>query len=210
MTNQANTKVPRRPDRLKWLILICIGLFAIIGSAILLGRDKHMQSLYVPNRDLPAYYLVKDTDVVSTTVSLSKLRPDMLTSKNEIVGHYSLDELEANVVISKLRMMPTRDSELVNNTIALPIPSTGAMAFGGHLPAGAVVSVWRVYSTDDPPTWSPELVLPKALVLDVLEVEDRVDSGRHPYILILAVPVSRQSDIIAAVNMDSLVITLDQ
>lgn len=210
MTKQLTKRVARNVDWLKYSILICIGLIAVIGSVTLVNRGKQTQSVYVPNRDLPAYYLVEETDVVSTTLPLSELGPGILTSKDEIVGRYSLSALEANVAIPKPRMMSIRDSGLVNSTTALPIPSTDAMAFGGHLSAGAVVSVWCVYPTDEPQTRLPKLVLQEALVLDVQKVEDGVGDRRYPYIIFLAVPVSRQSDVIAAVNMDSVVITLDQ
>lgn len=196
-------------DLQKWGVVSGMVVLIIAGSLHLQWRDSFQTTLHVPQRDLPAYHLITAQDLISTTMRTTDLpnAKHLLRTEAELVGHYTLSPLRAEKVITETQLVPSSTLKLVQGTIPLSIPATAAMAMGGQLASGAVVTLWSVPPTGTVPA---EPLLPEVLVLDVLkaDVTSERESSSYPYVIVLAIPKGQQVEVVMGARAETLLLTL--
>lgn len=195
-------------DWQKWLVALIMLLAAAAGSWYLYQHNKITKDFYVPRHDLPAYHRILETDLVTQTIPVSVLQGEVLTTKDELVGHYTLEMLEANESVAKSQVISSPSTNLVDDTTAISIPASAAMTFNGKLSSGTVVSVWNVSSSNDQGGNKTTLILNRALVLDVQQSEGSSEAGNYPYVIVLAIPIHKQEEILTAAAANSISFTL--
>lgn len=197
----------------------CIAVFAIFGNWYLQPSDPEMHMLYVPNRDLPAYHLITEKDLTTTTISVADLPKQKSYTDQDLLHHYTREALTAYQVITHTQVISSSNMSLLDSantpltdTIPLSIPATAAMAFNGQLAAGAVVTVWSdpLTDTDSNCKDNKKCLAEHALVLDVQKAEaaNNTEANRYPYVIMLAIPKAEPLKVMAAARSGTLDITL--
>lgn len=192
-------------DWQKLLIVFLVLLVAAAGSWYLLQRSKDEEITYVPARNLPAYFLIQETDLITKTLPVVDLSEGVITLKDDLIDHYTLVTLMPDEVVSKSEVFTSPSLDLVQNTTAVSVPATAAATFNGQLTSGSIVTVWATHPTNKPGINKTELLLQRILVLDVQKTEKKQN---QPYIVILAVPIDHQDKVIAAASFGLLYFTL--
>jgi Flp pilus assembly protein CpaB len=164
--------------------------------------------VWVATKDLPAYHLITDTEVMTTTVTISDLPEDAISAGTSPFDHYTREPVWVNQVVQQSDLVTPNDPALTLDTVPVSIPATAAMTFNGKLSSGTVVTVWAVFPTDDPGVNKTELLLRRVLVLDVQQAQSGGETGNHPYVVILAVPIRHQGEVLAAAASGMLTLTL--
>ena len=207
MNSKAAPKFSKtRPvDWAVWVIWII--LFVGIGVSTYMIRKRGLDQTiaWVALQDLPTYHLITDTDVMTTTITLSDLPDDALSVENSPSNYYTFMPIKANQVLKRGDLVATNDQALTLDTVPLSIPATAAATFNGQLTSGSLVTVWAIYPADKSGINKTELLLQRVLVLDVLKTEN---SRIQPYVVILAVPVDRQAIVWEAASSGSLYFAL--
>jgi hypothetical protein len=77
--------------------------------------------------------------------------------------------------------------------------------------SGDIVNLWQVSTINDTSIVKSYLLLDRILILDVLPVPavSTDDAEKFPYVIILAVPMGHQAEILNAMAKGALVFTLD-
>lgn len=199
----------KRPiDRAAWIVWIVLFVGIGLGAYAIRQLGSSQAVAWVAAKDLPAYHLILDTEVISTTVALSSLPQNALSVDTSPFGTYTRKPLSANQVLQQAGLVIPNDPALTLDTAPVSIPASAAMTFNGELSSGTLVTVWAVFPTDDPGVNRTELLFPQALVLDVGQIEQGEDTQTRPYVVILAVPISHQLEVLAAAASGSLTFTL--
>lgn len=174
----------------------------VVGALILfiLGHRSPV-TIPVPAQDLPPYHLVHPGDLIAKSFDPDELNPSILRDESAIPGHYTLKSFSKGRPIHGDLLGPAVDRNLLAGTTAIGIPATGAMILGGNIHAGDVVDV-IIPTVPGLPRANSRPVLPDhVLVLDVKPTpgkEPAATSGAgEPYVVILAVPLSRRSSFAA-------------
>jgi Flp pilus assembly protein CpaB len=199
----------KRPiDRVAWIVWIVLFVGISLGAYALRQLGSSQAVVWVAAKDLPAYHLIVDTEVISTTVTSSALPGDALSVDTSPLGIYTRKPISANQVLQHAGLIIPNDPALTLDTAPVSIPASAAMTFNRELSSGTLVTVWAVFPTEDPGVNRTELLFPQVLVLDVGPIEPGEDAQTHPYVVILAVPVSHQAEVLAAAASGSLTFTL--
>ena len=98
-------------DWQKLLLLLIIIVLATAGSLWLLQSESNTQIVYLPGRDLPAYHLIQETDLITKTLPVSDLSQDALTDKDELINKYTLEAVSTKQAV-------TKSQELVNERLS--------------------------------------------------------------------------------------------
>lgn len=195
-------------DWTAWSIWII--LFAGIGiiGFFIYRRSSSQIEVWVPIKDLPAYHLIVDSDVVKTARVISDLPVEALSANVSPVGAFTIRSVAGDDVLSRGDIVLPASLQLTTNTAAISIPATEAMVFGGRLASGDIIMLWEVPNNST--TSAANLLSDQVLVLDVLPVLSAPtdNTEKFPYAVILAVPVDRQADILSSAARGSLVFTL--
>lgn len=207
------THTPRRTltqpfDWQKWLVLAALGLVAAAGAWYLSLQVPLPITISVPIHDLPMYHLIYKTDLMAISVPSTELSSKALRSDTELVGHYTQEPLAGGKAILVTQLVPSADPALNTNTTVITIPATEAMTFGGQLTSGDIIKLWEVPNSSV--TATTNLLLDQGLVLDVLPISPAPTDNTEalPYVVILAVPVDRQVDILSSAAKGLLMFTL--
>jgi len=208
MTQTHNPSFAQPFDWQRWLVLILLGVAAVAGAWYLNVRTQKQIAIAVPAHDLPMYHLITNSDLTTTAVHSTELSSTALRSDTDLVNHYNQKPLPGGKVVLSTQLIPSTDQTLIVNTTSISIPATAAMTFNGQLTSGDVISLWEVPNTTA--TSTTNLILDRVLVLDVLAVSPMStdESGTLPYVVILAVPVNRQADILSSEAKGLLAFTL--
>lgn len=198
----ASTQVKRLFDWQKWLVILIILLTAIFGALYLRQGSKLTKSIHVPKFDLPAYHLIRDSDLIAKNLPVEHLNDKVLIAKEDLINYYTLKTLKSGEVVTKSDIISISSSDLMSYTIAVSIPATAAMTFNGQLTSKTVVSVWSVTRRN------ADLLLPSVLVLDVKQVQAGANTSDNTYVIVLAVPEDHVAEILAASGSGSLSFTL--
>lgn len=190
-----------------WAILfVAIGIFGFL----IYRKSLTQLEVWILVKDLPAYHLVVDSDVTKTTQSISGLPVDTISPNISPAGAFTIRSVRNGFALSQDDIVLPANLQLTTNTVALSIPATEAMTFGGRLTSGDVIMLWE--ASNNSSTSTANLLLDQVLVLDVLAVTpaptDNDNTEVFPYVIILAVPLDRQADILSFVATRSLVFTL--
>ncbi len=196
-------------DWQKWIALILLGLITVAGTWYLINRASNTITISVPAHDLPMYHLITASDLTTAVVPSAELSSTALQSDTDLVDHYTRKPLPGGNVVLSTQLIPSTDAALTKDTTAISIPATAAMTFNGQLTSGNVIMVWEV--PDDSTTSIAKLVLDQVLVLDILAVTPVPTDNTEgfPYVVMLAVPVNHQADILSSAAKGLLAFTLD-
>lgn len=164
--------------------------------------------VWVPVKDLPAYHLIVDFDVVKTARAISDLPAETLSENVSPVGAFTVRSINSEHAFSRSDVVLPTNVQLTTNTAAISIPATEAMTFGGRLTSGDIITLWE--TSNNSTTSTANLLLDQVLVLDVLAVSPIPTDNTEvfPYVVVLAVPVDRQADILSSAAKEALVFTL--
>lgn len=202
----ASHHINRLFDWQKWLVTLFVLLIAAGGSFYLGWHGTSTKNVFVPGRDLPAYHLIQGADLISKHVHAADLSGDSLTTEGELVGRYTLISLNAGQVVTKPQVLSSPSADLVSDTTAVSVPASAAATFNGQLSSGTIVTVWVI--SNDSGGSRTELLLQRALVLDVQQIHAGADIASNPYVVTLAVPNGLQAKVLAASVSGSLSFTL--
>ncbi len=128
-------------DWQKFLVVLVVVTLAIGGAFYLLSLEQPETTLYVPIKDLPAYYLLDATDLMTMTLPTTVLPSDPLTQEPDLVGRYTNQPLTAESPVVATQLVPAVDEKYVMNTTAVSIPATAAMIYNGQLISGDIVTI---------------------------------------------------------------------
>jgi len=208
MTQTHHPSFARTFDWQKWLVLIVLGMVAAAGAWYLSVQTQKQITIAVPARDLPMYHLITTSDLTTTAVPSTELSSKALRSDADLVNHYTQKPLRDGNVVLAAQLIPSTDPTLTINTTSISIPATAAMTFNGQLTSGDVIMVWEV--PDDSTTSTANLIVDRVLVLDVLPVSPAPTDTTEtlPYVVVLAVPVNHQADILSSATKGLLAFTL--
>jgi Flp pilus assembly protein CpaB len=194
-------------DWQKWLVVIGLGMIAALGAWYLYVRGPQPVPVVVPAHNLPMYHLIANNDLKKVSILPDEMPSEALRTESEMVGRYTREPLTADKTVLAKNLVPASDPGLKVNTSVVSIPATGAMTFANRLTSGDVVTLWNVPVNRSS---TPELMLDQVLVLDVLPASaTQTTTGEQlPYVVILAVPIDRQAEILSAAAKGSLMFTL--
>lgn len=193
-------KMPRILMPLSHWLTTFVLLFGIAGSLYLWRIEQQTQvSVYVPIRDLPPYHQIQHTDLVEQHCAKRELALGVFTKVSDIIGRYTLDTIPKYTPLSKTHLSPVVDTALLSNTVAIAVEGDPALALGGQLRASNVVNIWD----------RSNLILNEVLVLDVKMIKSCTETEMiSRYVIILAIPVASQSDILLGDANGKLSLTL--
>lgn len=193
-----------------WGTLIVI--LALCAWLISMKPAPSARAVPVPKTDLPAYHLLKATDLTTKTFGADSIPEDVLGSISDLIGLYTLAPLAANKPITVGQLHTVPDLALISGTVSIGIPATPATAMAGNLQAGSIVDILLVpVNTAMHPKPTPSL-FENILVLDVKSVAEGqkiVDEGiaSYPYVVIIALPADRRLEFAGASSGATLFIT---
>lgn len=192
-------------DWQKGLLILFILLLGGVCTLYLFSLQQPKTAVYVPNKDLPVYHLISASDLMTSTLPSSEIPSKSILKDSDLTNRYSSQSLSAKKPVTATQLVPVVDEQYVANTTAVPIPATATMAYNGKLAPGAIVTVWNAT-----PEGKVEALLDDVLVLDVLKIEGQSDGQEKdfPYVIVLAVPQSKQTALLTAVSAGSLSIAL--
>ena len=192
-----------------WLLLIVVIGASAYGISL---RRPGTTTVWVSTRDLPVYHLINDSDVATTTVALSDLSADFIPAGVSPIAYYTCQSLVAGKAIRLSQLVFPTDTALARGTVPVSIPATQAMAFNGQLSPGAVITIWSMARSGESSPYTAQPLLQRVLVLDVQRVVPEPgkeqEASNPPYVIILAIPIDRQADVLAASARGSLALTL--
>lgn len=177
MVTQSTSVAPaRRNARLSLRVSFVVALITILGTAWLWFDGRTSVAVYELKSDLPAFQILKASDVVVTTAVPDK---DGKKFADSVIGKYTITEIKSGEPIFAGDLGPSIDVLGVNDeTVVVGVPASSAQAIGGRLNAGDRV---QIASLDNPDKFQ-EIVL--------LSVEKASESSETPFVLVMAVPAS--------------------
>lgn len=204
----ANTSgAPDKPrDRLPlilWLIYVIVLVALSIVMAVLpvplwrlvFPRSTQQITLAVPKTDLAAYHLIMASDLIDTRLPTAQLPTNTITSTSSLSGSISLIPLTAGQPITVSQILSIADPALIPGTLVTAIEGGPALAFGGQLRAGSVVTAWA----------GDRRIVDRVLVLYVKRFEAQGTPGPiERYVVVLAVPPNQRTDIVRAATEGTL------
>jgi hypothetical protein len=212
MNPKASKKsVKRRPvDWAAWSIWSVLFLVLGVCSFLIYRHSLSWFEVWVPVKDLPAYHLIIDSEVMKATKVLSSLSADVISGNKSPVDQYTRRAVSTDVILSRSDVVFSDDPQLVTNTTPISIPATEAMTFSNRLTSGEIVVLWQIPAVTATNNATPQLLIDRVLVLDVLPASSAPaeDAKNFQYIVILAVPIDHQTEVLSAVAKGSLVFTL--
>jgi Flp pilus assembly protein CpaB len=189
-------------DKQKFAVVTVLGLAATAGAGFL-RRQSDVAAIPVPARSLPAYTRISQNDLTMAKKPASNLPKDTVLTIASLEGRYLKSPLATGDPIPKTALVPGDPpaAQPEGSTVAIPLDATAALAFGGQLKSGEFVTVWDQSQN--------RVLLKRALVLDVMRGTESNSDGNHsePYVVVLAVPVEHQADVIAAAGHRQLAFT---
>jgi len=209
--NPETSQKPIKRQPIDWVVWSTwVILFVGLGiSGLLIHRRSLGQiEVWVPVKDLSAYHLIVDTDVMKTTEAIASLPADVLSVNTSPVGVYTIQTVNSNHVLSLGNLAIPSDIQLTVDTIPVSIPATATMIFNGQIRSETVIDVWLVHSDNVAGNAKSELILQRAFVLDVQQVQNIEGDESYPYTVVLAVPTPDVGDLIAASSSGSLSFTI--
>ena len=204
-------KAGRTMDGQKALVLIILLTLAAGGAWFLHDRAEAPVQVPVLARDLPAYTPIMKQDLKSAAKAPAALPEEAVRKAEDLIGRYTRERLTAGQVVARGQVVPREKAALSRDgeTVAVSLAATAAMAFGGRLRHGEEVAVWTLLATPGQERPAGRRLLDRALVLDVLpappEAAETKDGAR--FVIVLAVPVQQQAEVVTAAAGDAIALT---
>jgi len=191
-------------------ILVTVLLALVAGGVWFLYRGETVD-VAVPVRDLPAYTRITARDVKSVSRVGSTVPSGGVRKAADLIGRYTREPLSAGQAVRRRQIVPAAGPASSQGTVAVPLSATAAMAFGGRLRPGDEVALWSLLPPAGKPTAEGRLLLDHVLVLDLLPFADAGGKrGSDPFVIVLAVPVQWQAQVLTADAQQALSLTRRQ
>jgi Flp pilus assembly protein CpaB len=178
-----------KPSLSQWITMLAL-FVGILGATYLETQTKI--EIQVPKRDLPAYYQIKPGDLSSQTYAKKDIPSKILKNSQELVGRYTLTKIPKQKPLTEKLLSSKIDPDRLIDTVAVGIPATPAMTFGGNLQAGDTVEMTLVPTTTKAESLPSPIVFPNILVLDVKSVSQA--SALSTSVVVVALPLKRQQE----------------
>jgi hypothetical protein len=208
MSHSSRRTLTQPFDWQKLMVLVILGLITAIGTWYLSARASNTITISVPAHDLPMYHLITTSDLTTTVISTTELSSTVLRSDTDLLDHYTRKPLLGGKAVIATQLIPSTDPMLTNDTVVVSIPAAAAMTLNGQLTAGDIILIWEV--SDVSATSPASLIVDRVLVLDVLPVPLVITNATEtlPYVVVLAIPVNLQADILSLAKKGLLAFTL--
>lgn len=190
------------------------GVVYLVGWDTLLdtlGRNEKTMSASVPAKDLPPYYQISAEDLTVVPIPTGDVTSSTVVEMTALEGRYTLSEIAEGIPVDSAQLVPSVGTVPTANTVSVALPATSAMALGGSLQGGDVVDIF--FGMTEAGAVDTPLIAPieDVLVLDVKQVEegeqDDAVAFRHPYVVVIAVPIDRRGDLASRGAIGLLLIT---
>ena len=161
-----------RPRRLSLYVLLLLLGVGIGGTIYLATRSRTpkpsvgLAYVYTAARDLPAFHQIAEEDLRKSPVLRSSLPKAPVTSRDALLGHYTLDPVGQDTPIDAARIGPMLPVGALRATVVTGLPASPADVMHGGLSQGDEVDV--VLSPRAPSRSSGGATLQHVLVMDVL------------------------------------------
>lgn len=170
-----------------WLAIVAIPM-GIIGALYLFWQEgKTRVDVYVPARELPAYHQIQPSDLRPKLYASRSIPSGTLRASQEIVGRYTLTQLPKEKSLADSQLGVKVNPTCLTDTIAVSLPATPAMTFGGNLKAGDTVSITFVST----PATKESVLPPSALFSDILVLDVKAVSQANTSftsVIVIALP----------------------
>ena len=135
-------------------------------------------------RTKSAFELIADADIIEDHFAESDIAPDVVRTKQELVGKRSLQQIAAR---QPVRRSLVTDSQNLEHTVSVGISATPATVMGGDLRAGDVIDLIFV------PAATEANKMPEPVVFDNIRVLDlKPLTGSANYIVNIVLPSNRR------------------
>ncbi len=141
------------------IALIVFGILWVVGGvlgALLISAEQKpleevqkmepTQSKIVATRDLPAFTLIKESDLQSVAGSDDSKGPET----SNFLNRYLLTSINQKGEVKDTDLAPVGATEVLNDAIAVSIAPSAATSLGGQLHAGDVVELLAVQPPKPP------------------------------------------------------------
>jgi len=193
-TNTDNEEDKTIPDRWTaklslshWLAIVAIPV-GIMGALYLFWHEEKTRVdvyVYVPAHDLPAYHQIQDSDLAPKRYASRSVPSGILKKSQRIVGRYTLTSLPNGKPLTNSQLGVKVQPNCLMDTVAVSLPATPAMTFGGNLKAGDTVSItFASPATKEGVSPTPTL-FSDILVLDVKAVPQ---TNTFTSVIVIALP----------------------
>jgi hypothetical protein len=207
---QARSTPPKPPKVRSSLVAWGIYLLCVAGMTTLLFLiprplaqlmmpEATPLSIAVPREDLPAFHIIKQTELMSVTQSPAQLPVQAITDTTRISGTISIAPLTAGKAITDGQILAPADLTLLADSVIVAFDSGPELAFGGRLQPGNEVSAWR----------GSNRLAERLLVLDVQRISPAQENNNTArYVIVVAAPAGVRERLIAAADAQALSFTL--
>lgn len=169
-------------------------LFCLPAFLSLVERAGSPVQAVAFKRSVRVYRLLQDQDLEAKSVARSERPSDAVPTIKEAGNHYTVRPLTRGDILRRSDIRAIDDGRRLQDTVAIGIPATAAMALGGELRAGDVVDV-TIVPAKDAPAPDPACVLENRWVLDV---KSQPQGSASPFVIVLAVPVQCRTTLAGA------------
>jgi hypothetical protein len=173
------------------LVMISSIIAVILGLARNLDAQRQMQTvdIAVPRTHLPAYHLIKPSDLLTTPVALHSIAATAIQSQSDLAGRFSITDLQAEVPVNSGDTVVISASYALDNTFVFALPLEQSMSLGETLAAGdhfdLHIFLTEPISPSQQPLWSLQDI-------PVLAVKSSKQANMTEQSLILLLPLDQR------------------
>lgn len=169
-----------------WLAIVAVPT-GIIGALYLFWQEeKTLVKVYVPTQELSAYHQIQPADLVPKLYASRSVASDSLKTSQEILGRYTLFQIPKGKPLTRKQLGVKLDPDCLKDTVAVSLPATTAMIFGGNLKPGHTVSITFGFLTSTKEVIPLPTTFSDILVIDVKAVSQANASPTS--IIVIALP----------------------
>ncbi len=197
MNSARSRPQPRPSDPLRWLLPATAAAVGIIWAAVLflLPRSAPDMAVRVPAKNRPAYHVIQATDLMTATIKVGESPAKVLSTDPELVNHYTLVPLQASMPVTAGQVYSLSDPIWISNTVAVGLPASTDMGFGGNLTKGDLVDLMFVPMTSSLSLSATTSIYTNTLILDVRPTPG--DQQAHSFTMVVAVPAGQLDRLLA-------------
>lgn len=183
----------QRP-RLSLIAALVLLLITVSGTLFLSWRQRPQLGAFELVRDVPAFHLIRDTDVAPRLVENRDQQSSPIA--NEVVGHYTLKHLAKGTTALAKDIGPVVPDDLLGQTsTVVGVPLTSAQSMNGRLSPGDVLLVT--------PRFGPN----KSETVHVLAVDRAASGSESPFVVIVLV-ATHDETLIASLGKGDVTVSM--
>lgn len=167
-------------------IFILLNILVGLAGAFYLWRHETQIRVFVfvPKRTLPAYHQVQSDDLIRRFYLAKDLTSETLRDLKQIEKRYTLVAVPRYKPLTQEQLVVP---ERIKDTVAIAIPATPSMIFGGTLKAGDSVDILVVPTVKEGQPPAQPVPFKNILVLDV-------KSMQQSFVVVIALPLERHEE----------------